>query len=327
MNYKRTLVYLIACCFLGSCVSQQKYNALLQARDNLELKATEYSIALSQERTKAINYSKRNQELGREMAQVNLDNQRVNRELDRLRSDETELVFQHGQLASKYEDIQDYFEIILEDCDKDKIEIARKDRRLQIKEDSLLKVLIDLRLLEETIRERANSVVALSHYDSTSINAIYNNMSIELGSLISTGFRILKMPNRVQISIDETVIFEPGGLEVTDQGTEVLGHVAIALNAQPNIEVLVMGHTDKVKIVKKARYLNDNWDLSVLKASAVTRALTESKLDPSIVTASGRAAYDPMVSNQTEAGRDKNKRMEINIYPKVMEEVRLNMNR
>ena len=295
----------------------------MQARDNLELKATEYSIALSQERTKAINLSKKNQELSRQTAHINLENQRMNRELDKLRSDETELVFQHVQLTSKYEDMQDYFEIVLNDCDKSKIEIARKDRLLQIKEDSLLKVLIDLRLLEENISERESSMVTLSQYDSTSITTIFNNMSRELDNLISPGFRISKLPNGVQISIDETVIFEPGGLEVTDQGNEVLGHLAIALNAQPNIEILVMGHTDKAKIVRKTRYLSDNWDLSVLKAAAVTRSLTESKLDPGIITASGRASYDPMVSNQTEEGREKNKRMEIKIYPKPMDQVRL----
>jgi len=325
MNFERNFIYLMVCFLLGSCVSQQKYNALMQARDNLELKATEYSIALSQERTKAINLSKKNQELGREMAQVNLDNQRMTRELDRLRSDETELVFQHVQLTSKYEDMQDYFEIILDDCDKDKIEIARKDRRLQIKEDSLLKVLIDMRLLEESIRQRESTVVAISQYDSASITSIYNDMSRELNNLISAGFRISKLPNGVQISIDETIIFEPGDLEVTNQGNEVLGHLAIALNAQPNIEVLVIGHTDKARIVKKTRYLSDNWDLSVLKAAAVTRALTESKLDPGIIIASGRASYNPMVSNQTEAGREKNKRMEINIYPRPMDEVRLHL--
>lgn len=327
MVLRKITTLLLVSCMLASCVSQQKYNSLLQARDNLETKATEYSISLSQERTKAINLNKKNQELTRQMARVELDNQRMDRELDRLRSDESELVFQHVQLTSKYEDMQDYFEIVLNDCDKDKIEIARKDRRLQVKEDSLLKVLINLRLLEESIRQRESSLVTLTQYDSTTINRIYNNLTNDLSNLISAGLRVTKTANGVQISIDETVIFEPGSIDVTGSGREVLGHLAIALNAQPNIEVLVIGHTDKVRIVRKAKYLTDNWDLSVLKAAAVTRTLTEAKLDPGIVTASGRAAYDPMVSNQTQAGRDKNKRMEINIYPKLMDQVRIHMNR
>ena len=327
MVLKRTTYFLLIVCILGSCVSQQKYNSLLQARDNLELKATEYSITLSQERTKAINLSKQNQELSRQMAQVNLDNQRMSRELDRLRTDESELVFQHVQLTSKYEDMQDYFEIVLNDCDKDNIEIARKDRRLQVKEDSLLKVLIDLKLLEESILQRENSMVALSQYDSTAINTVYNNLNQDLNNMISNEFRVARVPHGVQISIDETVIFGAGSLDISDRGREILGLLAIALNAQPNIEVLVMGHTDKVKIVKKTKYLNDNWDLSVLKATAVTRALTEAKLDPSIITPSGRASYDPMVSNNTQAGRDKNKRLEISIYPKTMDEVRIHMDR
>ena len=327
MGLKNKYILLVIGLSLGACVSQQKYNSLSQARDNLELKATEYSISLSQERTKAINLSKKNQELSREMAQTSLENQRMSRELDRLRTDESELVYQNVQLTSKYEDMQDYFEMVLEDCDKDKIEIARKSRRLQIKEDSLLKVLIDLRLLEESIRQREQSFVVLSQYDSTSINNIYHNLTTDLGNLISNSFRVTKTGHGVQISIDETVIFNRGSLDITRNGKEVLQHLAIALNAQPNIEVLVIGHTDKVKIVKKAKYLNDNWDLSVLKATAVTRTLEEAKLDPSIITASGRSSFDPMVSNNTQAGRDKNRRLEINIYPKQVNQARVHMNR
>lgn len=327
MGPKNLFILFLSCLSMAACVSQQKYNSLAQARDNLELKATEYSISLSQERTKAINLSKKNQELNRQAAQIKLDNQRMSRELDRLRTDESELVYQHVQLTSKYEDMQDYFEMVLNDCDKDKIEIARKGRRLQVKEDSLLKVLIDLRLLEESIRQREQTLVVLTQYDSTSINNIYDNITNDLGNLISNEFRVTKTPHGVQISIDETVVFTRGSLDITRDGQEVLQHLAIALNAQPNIEVLVIGHTDKVKIAKKTRYLSDNWDLSVLKASAISRALEEAKLDPTIITASGRAAYDPMVSNNTQAGRDKNRRIEINIYPKLANQARVHMNR
>jgi len=313
--------------YLGGCVSQQKYNSLLVARDNLELKATEYSISLSQERTKAINLSKKNEDLNRKTNQTSLDNQRMSRELERYRSDESELVFEHVQLTSKYEDMQDYFEIVLNDCDKSKIEIARKDRRLQVKEDSLLKVLIDLRLIEENVRQRENSVGVLAQYDSVSIGTIYNNLNQDLNNLIAPGFRITKIAHGVQISVDETVVFSKGSLNVTNQGKEVIRHLAIALNAQPNIEVLVVGHTDRVKISRKTRYLTDNWDLSVLKATTITRALADAKLDPVIITASGRAAFDPQVSNNTQAGRDKNKRIEINIYPKIPGQASLRMDR
>jgi len=293
----------------------------------MELKATEYSISLAQERTRAINLSKKNKDLNRQFAQTNLDNQRMSRELDRLVSDESELVFEHVQLTSKYEDIQDYFEIVLNDCDKTRIEIARKDRRLQIKEDSLLKVLINLQLLEENIRQRENSSIVLSQFDSASINTLYGNVSRELNNLVSSGFRISKISHGVQISVDETVIFVRGSLNVTAKGQEVIRHLAIALNAQPNIEVLVLGHTDRVKVSRKTKYLTDNWDLSVLKAAAVTRALADAKLDPRIITASGRAAYDPMVSNNTQAGRNKNRRIEINIYPKIPGQANLQMDR
>ena len=325
MFLRNCYILFLICLNLGGCVSQQKYNSLLVARDNLELKATEYSISLAQERTKAINLSKKNEDLNRQRIQTSLDNQRMNRELDRYRRDESELVFEHVQLTSKYEDMQDYFEIVLNDCDKSKIEIARKDRRLQLKEDSLLKVLIDLRLIEENVRQRENSVGVLAQYDSASISTIYNNLNQDLNNLIAPGFRITKITHGVQISVDETVIFSRGSLNVTNEGKEVIRHLAIALNAQPNIEVLVIGHTDRVKISRKTKYLTDNWDLSVLKATTITRALADAKLDPVIITASGRAAFDPKVSNNTQAGRDKNKRIEINVYPKITGQASLRM--
>jgi chemotaxis protein MotB len=65
----------------------------------------------------------------------------------------------------------------------------------------------------------------------------------------------------------------------------------------------------------------------VLKATTVARALEGAKLDPRIITASGRAAYDPMVPNTSQAGRDKNKRIELNIYPSIVGQANVYMER
>ncbi|MDH3710616.1 MAG: OmpA family protein [Cyclobacteriaceae bacterium] len=317
--YSRAIVFFSITAFLlGGCVSQQKYNALLNARDNLELKATEYSVQLAQERTKAMSLQGKNQDLNRQLMQSNVDNQRVTRELDKLQKDETSLASEYQSLTLKYEDMRDYFDIVLNECDQDKIGVARRQRQLDQRADSIENAIVRLGGMESDLIERERTVKVWelkADNQSSLIEAVYQDVNQSLSSLVSEQFNINKTGDGVLIAIDEPILFEPGSVTITDYGAQALEQLAIALNAQENIQVRVVGHTDRNRIAKKAKYLTDNWDLSVLKAAAVARELTESKLDPRILTVAGRGEIDPMVSNETPEGRDKNKRTEIVVTP------------
>lgn len=318
MFSRHCFMLLIASLILGSCVSQQKYNALLRARDNLELKATEYSITLAQERTKALSLESKNQDLSRQLEETSDDYQGLNRELDMLRKENTDLSDEHQQLVLKFEDMRDYFDIVLNECDQDKIAVARKERQLVQQEDSLFGALANLRRLDRELAARESLIKAWEADvggETLLIEGIYHDLNRSLDNLISPQFTIAKTGTGVKITIDEPVIFVPGSLTITNEGYQTLEQLAINLNAQQNIEVTILGHTDRNPIAKKAKYLSDNWDLSVLKAATVARALAEAKLDPRIVTVSGKGEHQPMVSNHTPEGRDKNKRTEIIIMP------------
>ena len=318
MRSRSYLITVIIACCLASCVSQQKYKALIQARDNLELKATDYSVQLAQERTKALNLQSKYQDLNRQLMQNNAESQRINRELDQLRKKESTLSADFQELNLKYEDMRDYFDIVLNECDKDKIQIARKERILNQRQDSINKSSEELLASVQTLLVREQKVREWElelGAQMDKVDNIYQRLNQDLGNLLSGQFTIQKEQNMVRIIIEEPVIFETGSLEITDYGQRALEQLAIALNAQSNILVTVVGHTDRNRIAKKAKYLTDNWDLSVLKAAAITRALTEAKLDPTIVTVSGRGAIAPMVSNVTPEGREKNKRSEIIVAP------------
>jgi chemotaxis protein MotB len=303
---------------LGSCVSKQKYNSLIQARDNLELKATDYSVQLAQERTKALNLQSKYQDLTRQLMQNNAENQRMTRELDQLQRQESTLATDYQELSLKYEDMRGYFDIVLNECDKDKIQVARKERLLDQRQDSIDRSNADLVRTEQSLIQREQKVMEWEQRIATQsdlIESIYTRLNQDLSNLLSTQFTIARADEGVRIIIDEPVLFETGSLEITDYGQSALEQMAVALNAQNDIYVTVIGHTDRNRISKKAKYLTDNWDLSVLKAAAITRALTEAKLDPTIVTASGRGSIAPMVSNSTAEGREKNKRSEIIVTP------------
>lgn len=120
----------------------------------------------------------------------------------------------------------------------------------------------------------------------------------------------------VFISISDKMLFKSGSYAVTDQAKTVLGKVAQVLNANPQISFLVEGHTDSVAI--KNDCIVDNWDLSVKRATAVTRILQNTyKIDPARMTAGGRGQYAPIVGNDSAEGRASNRRTRIVIQPQL----------
>ena len=96
----------------------------------------------------------------------------------------------------------------------------------------------------------------------------------------------------------------------------MLSKVATVLNDKPQMDVLVEGHTDNVPISKDC--IKDNWDLSVLRATAITRVLTKDLgVDPKRITAGGRSEFVPLVANDTPEHRSMNRRTRIVILPKM----------
>ena len=120
----------------------------------------------------------------------------------------------------------------------------------------------------------------------------------------------------VFISIADKLLFKSGSYDVTDRAKEVLGKVALVLKNQPDIEFMVEGHTDNVAI--STDELNDNWDLSVKRATTIVRILQKSYgLDPKRMTAAGRSQYLPIADNSTAAGRAANRRTRIVVLPQL----------
>jgi chemotaxis protein MotB len=108
---------------------------------------------------------------------------------------------------------------------------------------------------------------------------------------------------------------------VNPKGKEALGTLAQVLNMNPDINVVVEGHTDSIPIKMK---FEDNWALSVARSTAIVRLLTDTyQVSPERVTASGRSKYEPLDTNSTPEGRQKNRRTEIILAPRLDELMKL----
>ncbi|MEE9407566.1 MAG: OmpA family protein [Polaribacter sp.] len=120
----------------------------------------------------------------------------------------------------------------------------------------------------------------------------------------------------VFISISDKLLFKSASYNVTENAYSVLEKIAKVINDQPKMEVMIEGHTDSKTI--KTEFLQDNWDLSAMRATSITRILQyKYGVKPSRLIAAARSQYIPLAANDTDANRAKNRRTKIIIMPKL----------
>lgn len=124
---------------------------------------------------------------------------------------------------------------------------------------------------------------------------------------------------KVYVSLSEQLLFKSGSTKVDPKGQDALQKLAAALKDQPDVNVLIEGHTDDVPIAKGTPGMKDNWDLSVLRATEIARILTTAGLTSERVTPSGHSKFLPVVANTSPANRQLNRRTEIILTPKLDE--------
>jgi len=134
---------------------------------------------------------------------------------------------------------------------------------------------------------------------------------------------IQEIRDRLRITVVDQVLFGSGSDEITDQGKKVLHVVGAALKDVRDRQIHVSGHTDNVQIGPSLRVrFKTNWELSTARATSVVRYLVDhAGIVPQRLTAVGHAYTRPVVENDSEEGRSKNRRIEITLYPKDLKNI------
>ena len=171
----------------------------------------------------------------------------------------------------------------------------------------------------ESIKEKDMKIQrmqdAITKKDSVTL-ALVTSLKGVLGNMNDEDIQINVEKGVVYVSISDKLLFESGKYNVSERAKEVLGKVATVVKNRPDIEFMVEGHTDDQPI--RNAVLQDNWDLSVKRATSVVRTLQEEfGVQPQRMTAAGRSYYVPVASNETAEGRAKNRRTRIVILPKL----------
>ena len=154
-----------------------------------------------------------------------------------------------------------------------------------------------------------------SKSDSLSM-VLTNNLTRSLSKeeLKEVDVQVLK--GVVYISLADNMLYKSGSYEINSRAQETLGKVAKIIMDYSDFDVLVEGNTDNVPINRQN--IRNNWDLSCLRASSVVQYLQNNfGVDPKRLTAGGRGEYNPLTTNDTDMGRQRNRRTQIIITPKL----------
>jgi chemotaxis protein MotB len=235
--------------------------------------------------------------------------------------------------AAKYSALQTQYS----DCNSEKEKQAVKISAMQSEIDnlkanstSLLNQMSNFSILSqqqsESIRKSLENIsqkdayiknmqISMQKKDSLNL-ALVMNLKGALKDVNDQDVEVKVEGTAVFISISDKMLFKSGSYDITPRAKEVLGKVAEVVKAQPNTQFMVEGHTDPNPI--KTGFIKDNWDLSVLRASAVVRVLQQNYgVDPKRMIAAGRSQYQPLVANDNSENRSRNRRTRILILPQL----------
>ena len=195
-------------------------------------------------------------------------------------------------------------------------ELDAKQKVLNAEQDRLNKLKSDL----EASSKRLNELEEMIAAKDAGMKKLKDNLSKALNAFEGKGLTVEQRNGKVYVSMENKLLFESGSWTVGTEGKKAVVALGKVLGENPEISVLIEGHTDNDKFSGSIGSVENNWDLSTKRATAIVNILSENKaIDKKNLTAAGRGEYAPMASNDTAEGKAKNRRIEIILTPKLDE--------
>ena len=216
-----------------------------------------------------------------------------------------------------------------EDLLRKEDDLRRLERALNKKKESLDALQAELEnnnasLLQKNLEleERNARLIELENMlfrKDSIVNALKNKVAEALGQFENDGLTVELKNGKVYVRLEEKLLFKTGKWDVDPKGKSALKKLAKVLEQNPDITINIEGHTDDVAFKGKSQ-IKDNWDLSVKRATSIVKILLDgTTIDPERLTASGRGPYFPVDGAKTKEARQKNRRTEIILTPKLDE--------
>lgn len=236
-----------------------------------------------------------------------------------------QLTADYAKLNSDYQEMHNrYTDLIKSSLSKtEQLNLALREKTEQLEaRDALLKGRDEqLKLRDEQLKARERKLAELESIirkQDSLTNALNDLVKKALLSFNSEDLTVEMKNGKVYVSLSDKLLFKSGSATVEEKGLDALKKLAEVLNKNPEIDILIEGHTDNIPI--KTAQFSDNWDLSTARANNIVRYLSKDhRVDPKRLTAAGRSEFQPRASNDASEGRARNRRTEIILSPKLDE--------
>ena len=243
----------------------------------------------------------------------------VKSERDQLESDLNSLKKNYDNLNAAYAALeQNSSKVIEENSKKNRAllqQLGSKEQALALENKRLMRLEADMQERSERITE----LEALIAAKDQAMNDLKNAISRALTDFEGKGLSVEQRDGKVYVSMENKLLFKSGSWAVNSEGRNAIVQLGNVLAENPDIAVLIEGHTDNVPFSNRGQ-ISNNWDLSTKRATAIISILAENKaISLENITAAGRGEYSPVDSNDTNEGKAKNRRIEVVLTPKLDE--------
>ncbi|MCB0618021.1 MAG: OmpA family protein [Saprospiraceae bacterium] len=299
---------------LSACVSTKQYQALEDERNQYQDEANALRPMVDENRVIREDLKECKAQLrGSILENENLTvlNDQLRRENEELTQRFNQLLDQNKALLStaSYEK-QSLQEVLAAQQE----ELDRRQREMQSMSTSLNERETNLNELRSSLGNREQRVAeleALLSSKDAQMAQLKSSVDQALKGFSQSDLTVEERDGKLYVSLSQNLLFKSGSDQIDSKGKNAIKQLAVALNQNPDIDIMVEGHTDS------DGKPDTNWDLSTSRATSVVKVLTQYGIDPTRITASGRAFYDPVAPNDSSSNKARNRRTEIILSPQL----------
>jgi len=319
--------FIVLVVFSISCVSGKKFSSLQDTSKQFMNERDAF-------KTDNIGLEMRNKELTAKLASLEKQLSTVNQDITAAQNERDKAVEDYNRISSKYNELQNAQEDLIKgnvkETQKLLTDLQAAQENLQKKEDLLRQLEQNLDTKKSSLDEltfelekrnaRLAELEKILDAQKKIVKDLKSKVSEALLGFENNGLTVTTKNGKVYVSLDEKLLFKSASWDIDANGKNALKKLAGVLEKNPDIQVMIEGHTDNVPYNPGNSQLKDNWDLSVKRATTVIRVLLEgSRIDAKRLTASGRSQYLPVDERNTADARQKNRRTEIILTPDLTE--------
>lgn len=316
---KRILISGAVILSLSACVTQKKYDDLNARKTLLEAEKADCDQKLQSALGE-------NERLSKQAEDLNVSIEDLNKQVAVLKQDTTESGIVMRKTLNNYKALDETYERLLANHEKLRqnsasetsklsADLAKREKDLLQSQEKINNLQADLQSREARVKELEKILAD----KEAAVDALKTKVQNALLGFKDNDLKVQVKNGKVYVSLSEQLLFKSGSTAVDPKGVEAIKKLATVLKDQPDLRVMVEGHTDDVPIAKGTNCMKDNWDLSVLRATSIVRILTDAGVDPTLLIPSGRGENVPLVAGKTKKARQQNRRTEIILTPKLDE--------